>query len=231
MAKSTLAVEPEIAWGKYMENETVLIAKLLAEVLRLQRWAGGDSIPASRILGLLHGFETELRNECKSFGISEETQDKVEDLLEAVESGQQSPKSESIKSRLKAAQIKEADAIRVMELCWSQSRFTEGIEAIATAPRSRFRKLAKPRHSEQNWFGALHHMELVDCSAGKHAKMYAVLAPSVPCIGEIVTPQLGTQMKVIDVEHVVISQGDEEGITQRYLVPHILLESIEQSDD
>lgn len=213
-----------------MEDGAILIAKLLAEVLRLQRWAGGDSIPASRILGLLYGFETELRNECKSFGISEETQDKVEDLLEAVESGEQSPKSESIKSRLKAAQIKESDAVCVMELCWSQGRLTEGIEAIATAPRSRFRKLAKPRHSEQNWFGALHYMELVDCSAGKRAKPYAVFAPSVPCIGEVVTPQLGTSMKVVGVEHVVISQGDQEGITQRYLVPHILLESIDEED-
>lgn len=213
-----------------MENGTILLAKLLAEVLRLQRWAAGDSVPASRVLGLSHGFETELRNECESFGISKETQDKIENLLEAVENGKQSPKSESIKSRLKAIKVKESDAARIMELCWSQSRLTEGIEAIASAPRSRFRALAKPRHSEQNWFGALHYMELVDCSAGKRAKMHAVFAPSVPRIGEIVTPQLGTSMRVVDVEHVVISQGEQEGSTRHCMVPHILLENIDEHD-
>jgi hypothetical protein len=204
--------------------------QVLAEVLRLQRWAGGEHVSADRVFGLMHGFETVIRQEAESYGISEETQDKVEDLLEDVENGKQSPDGPAIKDRLWREKIDETDAVRVMELCRLQSRFTEGIESIANAPGCIFAGLSKPRLPEQDWFGALHYMELVDCSAGERAKMHSVFAPSVPRVGEIVTPQRGTAMEVVDVEHVIINQGDDEGIKQHYLVPHVILRSIEEED-
>jgi len=43
-----------------------------------------------RIFGLMHGFESVIRQESEGFGISEETQEKVEDLLDDVEAGTQS---------------------------------------------------------------------------------------------------------------------------------------------
>jgi hypothetical protein len=211
-------------------EKAIPMPQILAEVLRLQRWAGGEHVSADRVFGLMHGFETVIRQEAESYGISEETQDKVEDLLEDVENGKQSPDGPSIKDRLWREKIDETDALRVMELCRLQSRFTEGIELIAKAPGCIFAGLNKPRLPEQDWFGALHYMELVDCSAGERAKMHSVFAPSVPRVGEMVTPQRGTVMEVVDVEHVIISQGDDEGIKQHYLVPHVILKSIEEED-
>lgn len=212
-------------------DERIPMPQVLAEVLRLQRWAGGEHVGADRIFGLMHGFESVIRQERESYGISEETQEKVEDLLEDVENGKQSPDGPSIKDRLRREKIDETDALRVMELCRLQSRFNEGIEAIANAPGCIFAGLRMRRLPEQDWFGALHYMELVDCSAGERAKMHSVFAPSVPRVGEIVTPQRGTSMEVVDVEHVIISQGDDEGIKQHYLVPYVLLKSIEGDED
>ncbi len=202
-------------------------ARMLAEILRIQRWAGGDSVPADRIFGLMHGFESVFREETESFGISEATQEKVEDLPEEVEAGTQSSSGTSIKERLRRDGIKESDAKRVMELCLLQSRFNEGIKKIAKGKGSIFRSLNQPRLPEQDWFGALHYMELIDCSEGVHKKMHGVFAPAVPRVGELVTPQQGSTMEVVGVEHVAIAQGDQEGIMQHCLIPHILLEAVD----
>ena len=199
-------------------------AKLLAEVVRLQRWAGGDSIAADRIFGLLHGFESVYRQETEGFGISEEIQDKVEDILEEVEAGTQATDGMSIKGRLYEDGIDETVASNVMELCRLQSRFFDGVEAIINGEGSEFSYLAERRNPEQNWFGALHYMELYDCTEGERTKMHAVFAPAIPRVGEIVSPQRGSQMVVVGVEHVVMQIGQSEGISQPILVPYILLE-------
>ncbi|QDU95176.1 hypothetical protein Pla8534_29880 [Lignipirellula cremea] len=106
-------------------------ARILAELLRLHRWAGGDSTSAARVFGLMHGFETALRQESESFGISEETQDLVEDMLDDVENGKQSADGPSIKSRLHAAGVGEVDAGAVMRLCLLQSQFLDLKQATA----------------------------------------------------------------------------------------------------
>ncbi len=214
-----------------MDEKSNLHPKMLAEILRLQRWAGGDSVSADRIFGLLHGFESTLEQESESDGISKSTQRKIEDLLEDVEHGKQSSDGMSIKDRLHRDGVDESDASRVMELCRLQSRFTEGIEQIVQSQGSVFRYLHDSRLPEHDWFGALHYMELVDVTHGGRNKMYAVFAPTVPRIGEVVTPQSGSRMKVVEVEHVVIAQGAQEGVLQHYLAPHVLLEAVEEQED
>ena len=163
-----------------MDATQVQQAQILAEILRLQRWAGGESVSVDRIFGLMHGFESVIRQESESFGISEETQEKVEDLLEDVEAGKQSVDGMSIKDRLRRENIDDMDAKCVMLLCRLQSRFTEGIEKIAQGHV--FSGLQKPRSPEQDWFGALHYMELVDCTEGVHKKMHAVFALLFPVL-------------------------------------------------
>lgn len=107
--------------------------RILAELLRLQRWAGGDAVTADRIFGLMHGFETVIAEEKESFGISRETQSKVEDMLEDVERGKQSTDGYDIKQRLLEDQIDESTAAKVLELCRLQSRFTEAYEKLTAS--------------------------------------------------------------------------------------------------
>lgn len=205
--------------------------RILAEILRLQRWAGGESVTADRIFGLMHGFESVIGREAGGFGISEETQRKVEDLLEDVENGQQPADGLSIKDRLHREKIDDISAENVMLLCRLQSRFIEGIEEIAQGQGCVFPRLHRPRQPEQDWFGALHYIELVDCTEGVHQKLHAVFAPAVPRVGEFVTPQNGSRMRVIAVEHVAITQGHSEGVSQPSLVPHVLLEVIDENGE
>lgn len=206
-----------------MADEKLLNARILAEVLRLQRWAGGESVSAARIFGLMNGFETELQRECEAFEISEETQTKVEDMLEDVDKGTQPTDGMSIKERLRQDGVDETDCRRVMTLCRLQSRHIGGISKIVNGKGSPFLGLDSPRLPEQDWFGALHYVELVDCTDDTRKKMHAVLCPTVPRVGEVVTPQQGSRMRVVAVEYDVISQGDREGVSQRYLVPYVLL--------
>jgi len=212
-----------------MNREVTLVAKLLAEVLRVQRWAGGDAVSAARIHGLLHGFESVLNEEIESFGISEEVQDKVETMLEDVESGKQATDGLAIKDRLRHDNVDETDAARVLELCRLQERFPEEIDAL-TGLGSIFPGVSKLRQPEQNWFGALHYMELVDCTEDVHKKLHAVFAASVPRIGEVVTPENGTAMEVVAVEYSIVSQGEHESVSQPILVPFIYLEAIEDEN-
>lgn len=214
-----------------MDDAEFHYARTLAEILRVQRWAGGDSVPADRIFGLMHGFESVLRQERESFGIAEETQEKVEGLLEDIEAGNQSTDGHAIKGRLRRDEIDELDASRVIQLCRLQCRFTDAIEKIIQGKGRVFPSLRKSRLPEQNWFGALHYMELVDSTEGVHKKMYAVFAPAIPRVGEIVTPQGGSQMEVVAVDHVAITQGDSEDQGQPYLVPHIILKAFNDDED
>ena len=204
--------------------------RLLAELLRIQRWAGGDTVPAARIFGLLHGFESFCRQESETFGVSEEIQDKVEDILEDVEAGTQDTDGLAIKDRLQKDGIDETVAGQVMQLCRLQSRFTDAVASIVNGPGSVFTHLTERRNPEQSWLGALHYMELVDCSEEARKKMHAVFAPAIPRVGELVTPENGSQMVVVGVEHLIIQFGAREGLSQPCLVPHILLD-IYESDD
>lgn len=214
-----------------MNTADLYHTRILAEILRLQRWAGGESVSADRIFGLMHGFESIIREESEGFGITQETQEKVEDLLEDVEADKQSTDGSAIKDRLHRNDIDEIDAENVMLLCRLQSRFIEGIEKISQGRGCVFPRLYGPRLPEQDWFGALHYMELVDCTEGVHKKMHAVFAPAVPRVGEFVTPENGSQMRVVAIDHVVITQGESEGMSQPTLVPHILLETIDDDGD
>ena len=212
-----------------MDDANFAFARTLAEVLRIQRWAGGDWVPADRIFGLMHGFESVLRGERESFGITEQTQEKVEDLLEAIDRGELPADAMEIKARLRADGIDETDALRVMQLCHLQSRFTDTIGKIIEGEAVLFATLRRPRLPEQDWSGAVHYMELVDSTGGVRKKMHAVFAPAVPRVGETVTPQAGSVMEVVGVDHVVMTRGDREGHGHPCLVPHIILVGIKGS--
>lgn len=214
-----------------MDDSPIPIPVILAELLRIQRWAGGDSVSAGRIFGLMHGIESVIRQENESFGISEETQRKVEDLLEDVDHDRQSTDGMAIKDRLRRDDVDETDAGTVMELCRLQSRFGPAIDKLINGRGSVFSYLDRSRLPEQDWFGALHYMELIDCTEGARNKMYAVFAPTVPRVGEIVTPQKGSPMQVVGVDHVVIDQSRQQGLSQHYLVPHVLLKAIDDDED
>ncbi|MCA9252042.1 MAG: hypothetical protein KDA54_13005 [Phycisphaerales bacterium] len=206
-----------------MDESQIPLPIILAELLRIQRWAGGDGVSAGRILGLMHGFESVIRQENKSFGIAEETQRKVEDLLEDVDHDKQSSDGMAIKDRLLRDGVDETNAATIMELCRLQGRFGPAIDKVVHGKGSTFGHLRQSRSPEQDWFGSLHYMELFDCTEDARKKMYAVYAPTVPRVGEIVSPQSGSTMRVIGVDHVVIDQGQQQGLPQHYLVPHVLL--------
>ena len=124
--------------------------------------------------------------------------------------------------------IDETVASRVIELCRLQCRFTDIISKLAEAGDVGF--VHQTRLPEQDWFGALHYMELVESTEGVNTKMHVVYAPSLPRVGEIVTPQNGPPMLVVGVDHVVASQGEGEGVGYHTLIPHVLLEAIEEDD-
>ena len=211
-------------------NEPIPIPRVLAELLRLQRWAGGDPVPADRIFGLLHGFETVIRQESKSFGISEKTQRKVEDMLQDVDSGAQATDGMALKHRMYDDGVDETDAADVLELCRLQGRWTDAIDAVVNGQGSTFSGLSVRRQPEQDWFGSLHYIELVDCTDGVRNPMHAVFAPAIPRVGEIITPQRGSTMEVVGVEHLVADQGKDEGIRQHILIPHVLLQMLDDPD-
>ncbi|MBN2293316.1 MAG: hypothetical protein JXM70_12875 [Pirellulales bacterium] len=213
-----------------MDESQIPLLVILAELLRIQRWAGGDSVSAGRIFGLMHGIESVMRQENESFGISEETQRKIEDLLEDVDNDKQSTDGMAIKDRLRRDGVDETDAATIMELCRLQSRFGPAIDKVVNGKGSTFSHLDRSRSPEQDWFGSLHYMELIDCTEGARHKMYAVFAPTVPRVGEIVSPQKGSTMQVVGVDHVVIDQGRQQGLSQHYLVPHVLLEAIDDDE-
>ena len=146
-----------------LNDSSIPASVILAELLRLQRWAGGESVSAARIFGLMHGVESVVKSENASFGISEETQRKVEDVLDDVDRGKQSADGMSIKDRLRNEGVEETDAAKIMELCRLQSRFGPAIKKIVNGKGSVFSHLDNKRAPEQDWFGALHYMELVEC--------------------------------------------------------------------
>jgi hypothetical protein len=214
-----------------MAEKNLQNARMLAEILRLQRWAGGDSVSAGRIFGLMHGFESVLREESESVGVTAEVQRKVEDLLEDVEAGKQSVDGLAIKDRLRRDKVNESDASLVFQLCLLQSRFTEGVEKVATGSGSIFAHVIRQHSPESAWFGALHYVELCDSTEGVHKKLHGMFAPAVPRIGETVEPQRGSPMRVVNVVYVAAEQGDSEGIPMPILIPHVILEPWNGDDE
>jgi hypothetical protein len=211
-------------------RNSIPASTILAEVLRLQRWAGGEAVPADRIYGLLHGFESVLDQENETYGLSRELQDRIEDILDDVENGKQSPEGMLIKQRLLHDRIDETAAAKVIRLCILQGRFPDATGQL-TAPSSHFHHLSIQSPPELQWFGSLHYLELVDCTEDAHKKLHACFAPTIPRIGEFLTPENGPRMRVVDVEWVMISQGEDEGQRQNMLVPHVYLECITDSSD
>lgn len=207
-------------------------ARVLAELLRLHRWAGGETVSAARVFGLMHGFETVIRKEYESFGISEKMQRLVEDMLEDVDHGRQAVDGLAIKNRLQTDGVDEVVAEAVLKLCRLQGRFGDVIDQLVEAPGSVFSSMQNDREPEQNWAGALHYMELVDCTGEGNKKLHGVFAPVVPRIGEMVTPQGGSAMRVVDVEHMVVNQGDRQGIRGHFqMIPFVYLEEATEDDD
>jgi hypothetical protein len=213
-----------------MTTEEGQLARVLAELLRIQRWAGGEAVSAARIFGLQHGVESVLRQDEESFGIDNDTQDKVEQMLEDVEAHKQSADGIAIADRLRREGVSETHASRVMSLCRLQSRFLDGIRLVASGTGSNYRWLLQPENVTTGWRGAVHYMELVDTSEGVRKTHHAVWAPAVPRVGEYVTPQGGPRMKVVAVEHVVITEAMSEGCEQHCLVPQIVLQADEDSE-
>jgi hypothetical protein len=208
---------------KTEETFRIQAARILAEILLLQRWAGGQTVDAARLYGLKHGFETTLNQEEESKLITEETQDHVEDMLEDVDQGRQSVDGPAIKHRLLGKRVDESDAGKVMRLCQLQSRFLDAIDKIIDGPGSVFGYLRERTAPESQWTGALHYMELVDMTEGVKKKLHAVLSPAVPRIGEVVTPESGSPMQVVDVEYLATKGTDSEGCKQTTLIPYVYL--------
>ncbi|MCA9200669.1 MAG: hypothetical protein KDA87_24180, partial [Planctomycetales bacterium] len=65
---------------------------------------------------------------------------------------------------------------------------------------------------------------LIDCTDDVNKKMHSILAPTVPRVGEFVTPQNGSRMVVIGVEYLVAQQGKGENVRDNFLIPHVMLE-------
>jgi hypothetical protein len=221
------AIEARHTGDVRMTVDNRVIGRLLAEVLRLQRWAGGDSVSAARVFGLMHGFESALEEDQKS-GITRVTQDKVEDLLEDVDAGKQSVSSRAIKDRLRKAGVSESDAKLVMQLCRLQGRFADTVEKIAKESGSRFRPLLRWKAEERDWHGALHYLELFDSTEGARKKLHAAFSPCIPRVGDIIKPERGSRMKVVAVEHVAISQTKKETGAVVLLIPYVMLKAIRE---
>ena len=212
------------------ENAEFHFSRLLAELLRLQRWAGGESVSADRIFGLLHGFESVLSEEKESFGVSREAEEAIEDLLDDVEAGKQSTDGRSIKDRLRSEGVDELVALKVMKFCTLSGRFTDGILKVAQGRGGFGSTLKSVRQPEQDWLGALHYMELVDTTEGVRKPLHGVFAPAIPRVGEFVTPQRGSQMVVVAIEHQVTILGEDEGINQPTMIPYVILEAADGED-
>lgn len=204
--------------------------RVLAEILRLQRWAGGETVDAARIFGLMNGFESVLCTDDDK-GISRETQDLVEDMLQDIEDGNQGTSGPSIKDRLYKDGVDEIDAGRILTLCQLQSRFTDAIQQIEEGPGCIFHSLSSAAVAkESQWFGALHYLELVDCSSDSRTQMYAVFAPTVPRVGDIIEPEQGSLMVVAAIHYKVTSFENGKGPPHRLLVPFVYVEAPDEDE-
>lgn len=213
-----------------MSTPKIRSSQLLAEILRIQHWAGGEAIDPDRIYGLMKGFESVIADEVETFGISADQQDLVEDLLEAIEAGSQSPNEMAIKSRLREVGVDESTARTVIKYCWLGERFTEAIQKISAA-QGPFLHVETMRQPEDDWFGSLHYCELVDCTEGAHRSMHAVFTAAIPQVGSIIVPENGSPMRVVGVEYVVSSSDPLRKSRYSILIPHVLLQAADDDEE
>lgn len=212
-----------------MNDPSLMVSRLFAEVLRLQHWAGGSEELPARIFGLMHGFESVIDQVCTP-GISRSVQDKVEDLLQDVEDGKQPTDGMQIKMRLERDGISEVQASAVMRLCELQSCFGDAIEQIVAAS-GLFRSLNRIGSEEDGWFGALHYIEIRDRTEDGAGRSHAAFVPTVPRVGELVEPQAGSVMRVVEVRYVAAPREDSEKGPRVLLIPHVTVEPVEDTDD
>jgi len=207
------------SWCKMEESELRRwFGKLLAEVLLLQRLAAVDEVPASRVYGLMHGFESAIKAEVP-LPVTEDEQDKVEQMLEDIEYKKQKSDGLSLKDRMRDDDVDEGVAHRVMEHAAAAGRFVKEVKkALGHEPA---------RSPERDWRGQMIYMELIDVSGETHKKLNAVWGPAIPRIGEFVTPMAGSRMRVVDVEHLIVMLSKSEGQPFPCLAPHIYLQPIE----
>ncbi|MCA9050049.1 MAG: hypothetical protein KDA89_15035, partial [Planctomycetaceae bacterium] len=133
----------------------------------------------------------------------------------------------SIKDRLLSDDVTETDAATIMELCRLENRFGPAIDKLSIDAASVFPGLSRPRLPEQDWYGAIHFIELVDCTEDARKQLHGVFAPTVPRLGEIVKPQNGSPMRVVGVEYEICPQDKDKGLSHNYLIPTVLLQAIE----
>jgi len=211
-----------------MNNRELYVGRILAQVLQLQRWAGGESIDAARVYGLLHGFESVIQEELEG-SISREVQDKVERMLDDIDRDKQSVDGLSIKDRLRSDNVDETEAWEVVQFVRLSGRFGPAISKLSDC--SVFQSINMWRPPEADWFGALHYMEIVDCTEETHKPLHAVYSPSVPRVGEIIEPDKGSKMRVVKVSYVMSTQDPAFRPQSVILVPYVYVEPIETEEE
>ena len=213
------------------KRETLCYAKTLSDVLHLHRWMGGDQVDLATIYGLANGIESIVK-ESVPRGISRKTQDKIEDILQDVDEGNQPPDSLAMKGRFHRDRICEDDAIAVMRLCILQSRFTNVIKKIAESDGSVFSSVFGHRTETSDWDGAKIYMELVVDLGKKKPEMFSTFAPCVPRVGETIDlsdlfeKKAGSMwMEVVGIEYGAHRQEDPlDNHPMAKLTPYIILE-------
>jgi len=214
------------------KRETLRYAKTLSDILHLHQWMGGDQVDSATIFGLANGVET-IVEESIPRGISRETQEKIEDVLQDIDKGSQSPESMAMKSRFHSDHISESDAITIMRLCVLQGRFTDEIKKVAESRGSAFKTIFGRRTQTADWDGAKIYVELVVDLGKQKPEMIATFAPCIPRVGETIDlsdlfdKKAGSMwMKVVGIEY--SAHRMEDPLDKRpmsKLIPYIILES------
>lgn len=204
---------------------------LLAELLRIQRSLAGDPISAARIFGLMHGFQSVIEEETESFGISDETQEKAEDLLDEMDKAGAVWDGMTLKHRIREVGISEEAFSKVCELCLLQSRFVNVIQALADRGDCRMVTDREAKSPIEGWFGPTIYMEIVDTSADAGKRSHAVFSSVVPRVGDTIEPRAGELMTVVEVRHIAIPMGEHESGQTSHLTPTVFVEPTGDEED
>jgi hypothetical protein len=205
-------------------------AKLLAELLRIQRSLAGDIVEGATIYGLAHGFESAIREVTESFGISEAHQRAAEDLLDEMDRAETTWDGPTLKHRIREKGISETTFSKVCKLCLLDSRFVTTIEALAERGDCRMVLSGESESPIRGWTGPTIYMELVNVAAEADEtakRSHAIFSPVVPRVGDTIEPQSGQLMRVVEVRHVAITMGERENGQTPYLTPFVYVEPID----
>ncbi|AMV33759.1 hypothetical protein VN12_16640 [Pirellula sp. SH-Sr6A] len=201
----------------------VHIGHLLAEILRLRRWASGNPQLLARAFALESGFESAFSSEEYEFSVSIDQQEAVEDFLDAIDKDPNEPNSMYVKDELRRLGLDESVAWAVLELCLLEGRFVTAIRKL-TEPGMPFHGLKGGIENGSDWLGALHYLELFDGTPETHKKLHACFSPAVPRVGERIVPRNGSAMRVVDVEYQVVKEGSGNIKGMTILMPCVYLE-------